>query len=74
LDLKPQAYLRWQRPEKALIDILYFSAGKSGLFKRLPEIELPKSFNVKVARSYIEKITSSRTKTLVLDKFIKLFI
>jgi hypothetical protein len=42
----------------------YFSAAKSGLFKTLPEIELPKSFNRKTTLAYIEKIPSPPNKDL----------
>lgn len=67
-------HLKMATPEKALIDILYFSAAKSGLFKTLPELELPKTFNKKLALVYIEKIPSPRTKTLVLKKFQSHFL
>ncbi len=51
-------------PEKALIDIFYLTPAKSNLFKTLPEIELLPSFSQKKANAIINKITSSRIKTL----------
>lgn len=52
-------------PEKALIDILYLTPAKSELFKTLPEIEIPNSFNHKKAFEIVNKIPSLRIKTLV---------
>lgn len=63
------SYLKMATPEKALIDILYFSAAKSGLFKTLPEIELPKNFNKKIAMEHVKKIPSKRTRSLVLQLY-----
>jgi predicted transcriptional regulator of viral defense system len=66
-------YIKMATPEKALIDILYFSSAKSGLFKTLPELELLETFNKKIALAHIEKIPSQRIKSLVLKKFRNLF-
>ena len=52
-------------PEKALIDVLYLTPAKSQLFKTLPEIDFPKTFNFKKANAIINKIPSTRIKTLV---------
>ncbi|OGT44640.1 MAG: hypothetical protein A3F42_07955 [Gammaproteobacteria bacterium RIFCSPHIGHO2_12_FULL_37_34] len=59
-------------PEKALIDVLYLTSAKSNLFKALPEIEFPKSFNYKKAKAIIKKIPSQRVRTLVQKRFEKL--
>ncbi len=56
-------------PEKALIDILYLSPGKSYLFKSLPEIELPRKFNIAQANRIIKHIVSVRRRTLVEGRF-----
>ncbi|MGD0664644.1 MAG: hypothetical protein ABSA17_02800 [Rhabdochlamydiaceae bacterium] len=50
-------------PEKALLDIYY-------LKKRLPELELPKSFNFKKAFAMIRKIPSQARRT-ILEKALK---
>lgn len=66
--------LKIATPEKALLDIFYLSQAKSNLFRSLPEIELPKNFNLSVIKKMIDKITSVRKKTLVkhrLEKLIK---
>jgi len=55
-------------PEKALIDVLYLTPAKSKLFKSLPEIEFPASFNRKKAEAIINQIKSSRIKTLVQNR------
>lgn len=52
-------------PEKALIDTFYLTAARSRLFKKLPEIELPKTFDFKKADAIIKQIKSPRTRALV---------
>ncbi len=52
-------------PEKALIDLLYLTPAKSKLFKTLPEVEFPKIFSLKRAKTIIQKITSQQRRTLV---------
>ncbi|HLB42643.1 MAG TPA: hypothetical protein VJN02_07320 [Gammaproteobacteria bacterium] len=59
-------------PEKALMDVLYLTSAKSNLFKTLPEIEFPKSFNYKQAKTIINKIPSQRVRALVQKRFEKL--
>ncbi|OIO08537.1 MAG: hypothetical protein AUJ52_08020 [Elusimicrobia bacterium CG1_02_63_36] len=55
-------------PEKALLDTLYFSPAKSGLFRSFPEIEFPKRFKKSLAREWVRRIPSLRTRTLVMRK------
>ncbi len=57
--------IKMATPEKALIDTFYLTAARSRLFKKLPEIELPKTFDFKKAAAIIKKIKSQRTRTLV---------
>lgn len=57
--------IKMATPEKALIDTFYLTAARSRLFKKLPEIELPKTFDFKKAAAIIKKIKSTRTRTLV---------
>ena len=52
-------------PEKALLDFFYCNPGKTGLFKRLPELEFPKDFDFEKAWNYIDKIHSSNRRSLV---------
>lgn len=59
-------------PEKALIDTFYLSAARSRLFTKLPEIELPKSFDFKKADKIIKIIKSRRTRTLVETRLSEL--
>jgi predicted transcriptional regulator of viral defense system len=49
-------------PEKALIDFLYLSPGRTRLFRALPELELPKGFKVNEARKIIRRIRSLRRR------------
>jgi predicted transcriptional regulator of viral defense system len=59
-------------PEKALLDVFYLTPTKSNLFKSLPELELPKSFDYKKTNTIINNINSPRIKTLVIKRFEKL--
>lgn len=58
--------------EKALLDILYLSTARSLLFKRLPEIEIPKNFNTRKCITMINKISSQRLKTIVTNSLEKI--
>lgn len=63
---------RMALPEKALIDLLYLSAARSGLFRAIPELEIPKSFSVRRARGMVRRIPSERQKGYVLRLFDEL--
>lgn len=63
LDLKTG--VKMATPEKALLDIFYLSPAKSLWFKSLPEVEIPKSFNTKLAFEMIKKIPSQSRRTIV---------
>jgi predicted transcriptional regulator of viral defense system len=52
-------------PEKALLDALYLGAGHSGGLGELPEVELPKSFRVSVARAMLRRIPSPERRRRV---------
>lgn len=60
-------------PEKALLDVLYLSPAKSGLFYSLPELELPKNFNKKKVMKMIEQIISKSRRALVEKRFVELY-
>ncbi|MHB1946516.1 MAG: type IV toxin-antitoxin system AbiEi family antitoxin domain-containing protein [Gammaproteobacteria bacterium] len=62
---KKNGLIKIATPEKALIDFLYLSPGKSRLFAALPEIEIPKSFKISKARKIINQISFVRTQSLV---------
>ena len=63
------AEIKMAVPEKALVDFLYFSPAKSKLFRSLPELELPKRFNIREARHMISKIRSVSRRKRVLSLF-----
>jgi predicted transcriptional regulator of viral defense system len=52
-------------PEKALLDFLYLSPGRSRLFSRLPELELPRNFSKKKLRAMMAKVADPRRRRLV---------
>jgi hypothetical protein len=60
--------VRLASPEKALVDTLYLSGGRSRLFARLPELELPASFRAREARRWVRRIPSQRLRTFVERK------
>lgn len=52
-------------PEKALFDVVYLSGGRSRLFARLPELELPKSFKEARLQRWVAKIDATRRRSMV---------
>jgi predicted transcriptional regulator of viral defense system len=54
--------------EKALFDFAYLSSGRSRLFTRLPELELPRGFRRKELARWLAKIPSERSRTLTVRK------
>ena len=55
--------------EKALVDLLYLSTGRSRLFSRLPELELPRGFSRKTAYEWLARIPSARAQKIATDRF-----
>lgn len=54
--------------EKALFDLAYLSPARSRLFTTLPELELPRSFRKRELRRWLEKIPSTRSRTITAEK------
>jgi predicted transcriptional regulator of viral defense system len=52
-------------PEKALFDVFYLSGTKPRTFSSLPEVELPRGFDVGELRSWTRKVPSRRLRTIV---------
>ena len=52
-------------PEKALLDTLYLAPARSKLFRSLPELELPASFNINKARQMIKRIPAANRRAMV---------
>jgi predicted transcriptional regulator of viral defense system len=57
--------IKMASPEKALIDCLYLGRVKSRLFASLPEVELPRGFNIRKARRLLNRIPCARLRTFV---------
>ena len=60
-------------PEKALVDFLYLAPARSNLFRALPELELPRGFSARLARSMTDRIESTRRRAMVtrsLDRIL----
>lgn len=69
----PRTGVRLATPEKALVDFLYLSSNRSRLFARLPELEVPASFEPAEARRWAARIPSPRMRTIVgreLDRLL----
>jgi len=56
-------------PEKALIDFLYLSPARTGLFRALPELEFPGGFKVNEAQKIIRRIRPVRRRNHVSRLF-----
>lgn len=66
--------VRLARPEKALLDSLYLAPARSRLFAALPEVEIPRGFDRKEARRWVERIPAGPRRRLVerrLEKLLK---
>lgn len=59
-------------PEKALVDSLYLSACKGKQFGYFPELHFPKTFSLKKAKAWANKIPNSRIKSHVKRKLAAL--
>jgi predicted transcriptional regulator of viral defense system len=68
-EIAPRSGAKIATPEKALLDVLYLSGGRSRLFASLPELELPRGFRLGYARRWITRIPSARLRTLVTRGF-----
>jgi len=58
--------------EKALIDFLYLSPGRTRLFQALPELEFPAGFKIAEARRIIRRIRPVRRRNHVSRRFEEL--
>ena len=56
---------RLATPEKALVDFLYLGPARSKLFRALPELEWPRAFRTRLARSIVRRIEPARRRTTV---------
>jgi predicted transcriptional regulator of viral defense system len=52
-------------PEKALFDVAYLSGGRSRVFARLPELELPRRFRPSRLREWTRRIGAVRKRSMV---------
>jgi predicted transcriptional regulator of viral defense system len=68
-EVSPRSGAKIATPEKALLDVLYLSGGRSRRFASLPEVVLPNGFRVAEARRWIARIRSARLRTLVTSRF-----
>jgi predicted transcriptional regulator of viral defense system len=63
---------RLATPEKALVDFLYLAPARSRLFRALPELDWPKGFKVRLARSIVKRVTPLRRQRIVARKLEEL--
>jgi predicted transcriptional regulator of viral defense system len=55
-------------PEKALVDLLYFRPARSHTFVRLPELELPATFDWRKAFEIVRQINSSARRHFATEQ------
>ena len=63
--LDPATHVKMATQEKALLDVLYLTAARSRLFARLPELELPRGFDVRACRPWIKRIRNPSRRIMV---------
>jgi predicted transcriptional regulator of viral defense system len=63
------AHVKMATPEKALLDVLYLTAARSRLFAHLPELELPRRFDVRECRRWIARIRAAYRRTMITRRF-----
>lgn len=59
-------------PEKALVDTLYLANVRSGLFARLPEVELPVDFRIDDVRDWIARVRARNKRAMMEARFERL--
>jgi len=59
-------------PEKALVDFLYLAPARSRLFRALPELDWPRGFKVRLARSIVKQVKPLRRQAIVARKLEEL--
>jgi predicted transcriptional regulator of viral defense system len=64
-ELVPSARAHVAVAEKALLDFFYLRQARSRLFRALPELELPRHFSARRARSMLCRIRSNERRALV---------
>lgn len=64
-DYIPKTTIKIASPEKALFDTLYLYPSRTLLFKALPEIELPKNFDVKKILKWTNNISSKQRAGII---------
>lgn len=64
-EISPDDGVKIATAEKALFDVLYLAQGRSRLFARLPELEIPRGFRWKVLRRYVRLIKSPSRRGMV---------
>ncbi|MGH8132565.1 MAG: type IV toxin-antitoxin system AbiEi family antitoxin domain-containing protein, partial [Steroidobacteraceae bacterium] len=58
--------------EKALFDVLYLAPGRSRLFAKLPELEIPRRFHWALMRQYVELVKSPSRRTFLTHSIARL--
>jgi len=67
-EILPGDLAKMATPEKALFDILYLAPGRSRLFAKLPELEIPHGFRWKQLERYTALVKSPSRRTFLTEK------
>ena len=68
----PRDQAKMATPEKALFDTLYLAPGRSRLFAKLPELEIPRSFRWGQLQRYAAFVKSPSRRAFVLENIKRL--
>jgi predicted transcriptional regulator of viral defense system len=69
-ELDESGMVKMAKPEKALVDVCYFSPTRSRLFQRLPEIEIPGRFSWNKTFAIASKI-KSRPRRIFVERALE---
>jgi predicted transcriptional regulator of viral defense system len=68
----PRSGVKMATPEKALVDTLYLARARSGLFSRLPEIEIPAGFDRAEAWRWVARVRGRAHRAMVERRLVEL--
>lgn len=72
-DVVENTNIKLASPEKALIDFFYLYSARSLLFRKLPELEIPKHFSKQKINLIINKISLDKRRVMVEAQLNKIF-
>ncbi len=71
-EILPRDHAKMATPEKALFDTLYLAPGRSRLFAKLPELEIPRGFRWQQLKRYTALVKSPSRRTFLTENIERL--